>query len=145
MAVTINAYPKFLEYLGPIIDFSADTLKGELHNSLTHTSTHTQRSDVSASALATANGYTNPGQTLASVTWVETSGTIKLDSADVSWTASGGSIGPATDLVLYDDTTASPVDALLFDVDFGESKTAGDGTAFLVTVHANGWFTGAFA
>lgn len=140
MAVTINFYNKFIEYFGDnTIDLDGDTFKCELHNSLTFTATHTQRSNVSASALATGNGYTNPGQNLTSVTWVESSGVVTFDSADVSWTASGGTIGPATDAVIYSDTATN--DELCWDVDFGESKSAGNGTDFKVVPDAAGWFT----
>lgn len=42
--------------------------------------------------LSTGNGYTAGGITLSSVTLNQTSGTVKFDSADPVWTASGGSI-----------------------------------------------------
>lgn len=144
MAVTINRYNTFAEFIGDAtIDLDADTFKAELYNS-THvfTATHDFRNDISANALATANGYTNPGQNLASVTWVESAGTVTFDAADVTWTASGGSIGPADDGVIYDDSVAAPgIDALCFSIDFDGSQTAGDGTDFKITFNASGIFT----
>jgi len=141
MAVTINGYNKRIEYAGDgAIDLDDDTFKLELYNiSHVFTATHTQRSDISANAEATANGYTNPGQNM-TVTWTESSGTVTWDATDVSWTASGGSI-TATDGVIYSDTATSPVDALLYSIDFDGLQTANDGTAFLVTWHASGIFT----
>lgn len=142
MAVTINAYDQvILLGLQKNADFDADTFKCELHNTLAFNQAHDERADVSASALATGNGYTNPGQNLASVTCTQSGGVTTWDAADMTWTASGGSIGPATDAVIYDDTLASPADALLFDIDFGASETAGNGTDFKITFNASGIFT----
>lgn len=143
MAVTINRYNKFAEYMGDAsIDLDADTFTLELYNSShTFTATHNQRSDISANALATANGYTNPGFNLTSVTWVESGGTVTFDAADVTWTASGGSIA-ADDGVIYDNTVTVPVtDPLMWSVDFDGTQTAGDGTNFVVTWNASGIFT----
>lgn len=140
MAVTINRYNQFPEYFGDnTIDLDNDTFKLELYNSShTYTATNTVRADISANALSTANGYTNPGQNLASVTWVNSSGTITFDAADVTWTASGGSIA-ADDGVIYSDTAAS--DQLCYSVDFSGTQTAGSGTNFVVTWNASGIFT----
>ena len=143
MVVTINAYDSFVEAFGDnTMDLDADVIKVELYNS-THafTAANTQRSDVSANALATANGYTNPGQNLASITWTHSGATTTFDAADNTWTASGGVIGPADDCVMYDDTTTAPVDGLMFSIDFGGSETAGDGTDFKITFNASGIFT----
>lgn len=143
MAVTINFYDKLAEYVGDsTMDLDGDTFKLELYDtSHAFDATDTQRSDVSANALATANGYTNPGQALSSVTWVESSGTVTFDAADVTWTASGGSIA-ASDGVLYDDTATN--DELCFSVDFDGNQTAGDGTNFVVSWNASGMWTSVF-
>ena len=141
MAVSINFYAKFIEFAGDNSqDLDGDTFKAELYNS-THAfnSAHTVRADVLANALATSNGYTNPGQNLASVTWAESGGTTTWDAADVTWTASGGSIGPAADTVLYNFTHAS--DQLVCSIDHDGDQTAGDGTDFKVTLNAAGIFT----
>lgn len=142
MAVTISFYNQFIEYMGDnTIDMDGDTFKLELHNAYTFVATHDARADVTGTVLSTANGYTNPGQDLTTPTWVEASGTLTFDAADVTWTASGGAIGPATDAILYSDTATTPADALVCDVDFGASETAGDGTDFKVTWNASGIFT----
>lgn len=144
IAVTINRYNQFPEYFGDnSIDLDNDTFKIELYNSShTFTATHNDRADISANALATANGYTNPGANLTSVTWTNASGTITFDAANTSWTASGGSIGPADDGVIYSDTSTSPAaDLLCYSIDFDGSQTAGDGTDFNVNYNASGIFT----
>lgn len=142
MAVTIQNYNKMVEYLGDnTIDMDGDTFKGELYNSThTFTAADTQRSDIVANALATANGYTNPGQNLTTPTWVESGGTVTFDAADQVWTASGGSIGPARHMVIYSDTASAPVDALMLNINFGQDETAGDGTDFRVNFNASGIF-----
>jgi len=145
MAVSVDWYDRFPEFYGDnSIDMDFDTFNAELYNS-THTFTggDTQRSDVLANALATNFGYTNPGQAIASITWTTTSAIQTWDGADITWTASGGSIGPARHMLIYDLTSAS--DLLGCDVDFGTDETAGDGTDFKITVHASGFFTGSFA
>lgn len=146
MVVSINRYNQFPEYFGDnTIDLDGDTFAIMLMNS-THvfTATHTVRTDVSANQIATGNGYTQAtgagtGKLLASVTWVNAAGTITFDAADVTWTASGGDIGPADDAVIFSDTAAS--DQLCYSIDFGASETAGDGTNFVITFNASGIFT----
>lgn len=144
MAVTMNRYDQFPEFFGDGgIDLDGDTFKLELYNS-THvfTAANTKRADISANALATANGYTNPGQNLTSVLWTNASGTITFDAADVTWTASGGDIGPADDGVVYSDTSTVPdTDLLAYSVDFDGNQTAGNGTDFKVTWNGSGIFT----
>jgi len=100
--------------------------------------THTTKAHLT-NQLSTANGYTQDTKALASKTWALSSGTITWDAADITWTASGGSIGPARYCAIYDDTDAS--DSLVGLVDFGEDKTAGDGTDFKIVWNASGIFT----
>ncbi len=59
--------------------------------------------------VANGNGYTTGGATAASgaITGGGATATIIFDTADVSWTASGGNIGPFRFAVMYDDTAAS--------------------------------------
>ncbi len=142
---TIHRYNKFPEYFGDnTIDLDGDTFAAMLMNSShVFTATQTQRTDVSANQIATANGYTQAtgggtGKLLTSVTWVESSGTTTFDSADISWSASGGSIA-ADDCVIFSDTATN--DELCWSVDFTGTETAGDGTTFLITVNGSGWFS----
>lgn len=141
MAVTVSVYDHFLEILGDgSIDMDNDTFKvALLDSSHTFTATDTDWSDVSGNELANGNGYTTGGAALTSVTWGQTSGTVTFDAADVTWTASGGSIGPATDAVIYDDTHAS--DLILFSIDLDGAKTAEDGADFSLIWNGSGIFT----
>lgn len=99
------------------------TVKVTLHTSgYVFSAAHAVYADLT-NELATANGYTNGGSPLASVTWAQTSGTAKFDAADLVWTASGGSIvarwaiirvvgtingqiDPLVEAILLDDTPA---------------------------------------
>lgn len=142
-AVTIDVYDHVIELLGTVASLTNDTLKGILLNS-SHTRdvTNTLYSEVSANELSTANGYTSGGLTLSTVTYAHTTGTVKFDSADLSWTASGAGI-TASDCVIYDDTLTSPADGLIIDIDLDGDQVAGAGTPFLVSPDAtNGWWTG---
>ena len=143
MAVTINFYNKFIEYVGDGgIDLDNDTFDIILMNSShVFTATNTIKANISANEIATGFGYTQGAKTLTTPTWIESSGTLTFDAADVTWTASGGSIGPATDAVIYSETSTSPVDALMCSIDFDGAQTAGDGTDFKITFNANGIFT----
>ncbi|MHA2063796.1 MAG: hypothetical protein ACXABY_05355 [Candidatus Thorarchaeota archaeon] len=147
MAVTIDHYDQFVELMG---DFATtyggwpnDTLDIIIMNS-THvfTATNTVKTNISANEIPTGNGYTQGAEVLASVTSSQpVAGTWMLDAADASWTASGGPIptsGDATDAVVYDETVTVPLDALMFDIDFGVAESAGDGTDFIISWDANG-------
>ena len=91
------------------IDFDGDTFKIVLCDNTSNAATTSVDGYAALTGeLATANGYTNGGYTLTSVTWTESGGTVTFDAADPSWTASGGSI-TARYAVVYDNTVAAPV------------------------------------
>lgn len=96
--------------------------------------------EVGATQLSTANGYTQDTKELDNVAiTVVTTNDAKFDADDVSWTATGGAIGPARYAVVYNTTAVgSPP---LFCIDFGENKTADDTTPFNINWHADGIIT----
>lgn len=92
---------------------------------------------------ANGNGYTTGGATLASVTWTGSTGTAKFDSADPSWTATGGSITARYAVVYRSGTVNSLTDLLiaycLLDTTPAD-VTATDGNTYTIVIHANGIF-----
>ncbi len=144
MAVTFAAPNTTLlnAFIG-LTDYDADTFKITLHNAYTFDATHDEFTDVSASELSSGFGYTADTQTLSSVTAGQTGGTFVFDAANVTWTAAGGTIGPATDTWVHNSTSAN--DKLINAIDFGASESANDGADFNVNWNASGIFTGAFS
>lgn len=115
-----------------VIDFSADTFKIILMQSgfVFNKDTHEGYADVSGSELGTANGYTAGGATLTGVAVTEddTDDRCEITWNNVSWTASGGPIGPSPGAIIYDDTVTTPTaDPIIGYIDFGGNQTQADG------------------
>jgi hypothetical protein len=135
-------YDKAKKSLGDgTIDLDTHAFKAVLCSSASNAATLTIEDYTSlTNELATANGYTNGGTALTSVTWSESSGTVTFDSADITWTASGGSI-TARYCVIYDDT-ASPKKLLCYTLldTTPADVTATAGTPFTIQISASGIF-----
>jgi len=111
------------------IDFANDVFKIALMTSgFTYDRVnHNNYSDISGSELSSGNGYTAGGETLAgvAVTRNDTDNWTSITWNNVSWTASGGPIGPTPGAAIYDDThTDKPVVGY---IDFGGDQTQADG------------------
>lgn len=139
MAVTITPYNHTLKLFWNQ-EVNLDTLRIKLLNQYAaFDATDTTTSDVTGAGAfeVDGNGWTADGVYIDSaylaVTTVNTSGAM-IDFADISVEAAGGSIGPAESALIEDATTGKP----LFFIDFGEAKTAGNGTPFNVNVNASG-------
>lgn len=115
MTASITFYQSFREYVADgTIDLDTDTFKVTLHTS-TYTpnaATHTVYADLT-NELSTANGYTNGGATLGTVTWTRSGATVTFDAADTAWTASGGSIVARYAVIRKSGTANAIVDALV--------------------------------
>lgn len=87
-------FDSFKEYMGDgTIDMDGDAFAVTLHTttwtpSLSADLIYTDLSDE----LATANGYTNTGLALGSVTWTKSGSTVTFDAADMAWTITGAGI-----------------------------------------------------
>lgn len=125
-------YNVFVEHLAEgVHNLGSDTLKLMLSNAAPNVATHTVRADVTE--ISGGNGYTSGGNAVTVTGSSQTDGTYSLtQSADVTFTASGGSIGPFRYVIFYNDTPTSPADPLIAYWDYGSSITLADGETLTV-------------
>lgn len=109
-------------------NLGSDTLKVLLTNTAPSLS-NTVKADISGE-LSTANGYTAGGATITVTSSAQSSGLYTLIASDVTWTASGGSIGPFRYAVIYNDTATN--DELIGYIDYGYSVTVATGQTFTI-------------
>lgn len=70
------------------------------------------------------------------------SGTTRLILQDLVLTASGGTVGAFRYVYVYDNTTTSPLDALVAYYDYGSSITLNDGETFTIDFDGtNGFYS----
>lgn len=120
--------------------FSSDTLKFALTNTAPTPSTDTVFLPGSLHPPpAAANGYTTGGHAATISGWTESGGTATLGcTTDVVITATAGGIGPFRYVILYDDTTTTPLaDPLIGYWDYGSSVTLNSGETFTIDVTAS--------
>jgi hypothetical protein len=113
-------------------NLGSDTLKVLLTNTAPSLS-NTQKSDISGE-LSTANGYTSGGATVTITSSAQSTGLYTLIATDVTFTASGGSIGPFRYAVFYNDTATN--DELIGYLDYGYSVTVASGQTFTLDFDA---------
>lgn len=132
---TFNKFQDFVEQLGlEGHQLNTDTLKVALTNTAPVATQTTFDPVTNHAAPAAAAGYTAGGEDVLN-TWSETGGTATLAGTDITFTASGGSIGPFRYMVLYNDT--SPTDQLVGYYDHGSSITLADGESFVFDILTN--------
>lgn len=132
---TFNKFNQFVEdRANGVHNLGADTLKFMLTNTAP-VATNSVKANITE--IAAGFGYTAGGTAVAITSSTQTAGTYSLvPTADVVFTASGGSIGPFRYVVLYNDTPASPLDPLISYYDRGSSVTLLDTETFTVDVGA---------
>jgi len=135
MAITLTVSNHFkYQLMDKQVDLSADTLKIILMNNTFafDKDDDATLANVTADQLETGNGYTQNDETLANLVLAEddTNDKGKMTCDDVTWTASGGSIGPTGAAIIYDNTTDD--DTVIGCIDFGTDYTIGDGTSFSI-------------
>jgi hypothetical protein len=131
---SFNKFNVFVENVAEKVhNLGADTLKVMLTNTAPVAADEVLADLVD---LSTANGYTAGGSQATQTSSSQTSGTYKLVCADVTFTASGGSIGPFRYAAIYNDTPTSPADPLIGWWDYGTGVTITDGNSFLVDLSA---------
>lgn len=135
---TYQKFNQFVEDIhNKVHDISSDTLKFMLTNTAP-VATNSVKANITE--ISAGNGYTAGGTAVAITSSTQTSGTYSaVPTADVVFTASGGSIGPFRYVVLYNDSPASPLDPLISFYDRGSSVTLLDTETFTVDVQATLW------
>lgn len=132
---SFTKFNAFTEHLAEKVhNLGADTLKVLLTNTAP-VATNSVKADLTE--ISAGNGYSAGGTAATISSSAQASGVYKLVLADVVFTASGGSIGPARYAVLYNDTPTSPADPLIGWWDYGSSVTLADGETFTVDMDAS--------
>jgi len=120
------------------------TVKVTLHTSTyTFAATHNVYADLT-NELSTANGYTNGGLALTSLSWSQTSGTATFSAANAVWTASGGSITARRAVIRVVGTINSQVDPLIASILLDTTPadvTATSGNTLTLQWNGSGIFT----
>lgn len=124
---SFNKFNSFVDALAKKVhNLGSDTLKVMLTDTAP-VATNTQKSNLTE--ITAGNGYTAGGATTAQ-TLSNSSGTEKLVCADVTFTASGGSIAQFRYVVLYNST--APNGELIGWWDFGSEVNLTTGATFTV-------------
>jgi hypothetical protein len=130
---TYNKFNSFVENVAEKVhNLGADTLKVALTNSAP-VAGNTVLANITQ--ISGTNGYTTGGTQATISSSAQSSGTYKLVLADVTFTASGGSIGPFQYAVLYNDTATN--DELIGWWDYGAAVTVTNGNSFTVDFDAS--------
>lgn len=130
---TYNKFQSFVENVSEkVYNLGSDTLKVALTNSAP-VNTNTVLANITQ--ISGTNGYTTGGTQATISSSAQTSGTYKLVLADVTFTASGGSMGTFQYVVLYDDTATN--DELIAWWDYGTALTITTGNSFTVDFDAS--------
>ena len=128
-------YQKFNQFVEDLAkkvhNLNSDTLKVMLTNTAP-SAANTVLANITE--ITPGNGYSAGGSAATFVSGAQSSGTYKLVLNDVTFTASGGSIGPFRYAVLYNDTPTSPADPLIAWWDYGTSLTLTNGNSFTVNL-----------
>jgi hypothetical protein len=135
------SYNKFNSFVADLAtkvhNLNSDTLKILLTNTAP-SAANTVKSNLTE--ISAGNGYAAGGSVAAFVSGNDASGTYKLILSAVTFTASGGSIGPFEYAVLYNSTAANG--NLIGWWDYGTAITLTNGNSFTVSLdQSNGVFT----
>ena len=130
--VAYNKYEKFTEDLVKGVhsmDAADDLMKIALTNTAPNAATHNILSQITE--IGAGNGYTAGGDDVQNSV-SRSGGVTSVIGVDVTWTASGGTIGPFRYVVLYNDTPAVPLNPHIAFWDNGSNVTLQIGESFTV-------------
>lgn len=114
------------------------TYNGELSNTATVATNHLY-SDISANEVASGGGYTTGGSA-STMSDSSTTGVETVSAASITWTGSGGGMGPFRYVTMYTTSTAVVSKPLVCWFDYGTSISLNPGDTFQVS-WASGFFT----
>jgi hypothetical protein len=116
-------YVKFQPFVEALAEKAHNLGSDQLVVALTNTAPNATDATLSQITQIT---YTNlSSRNITTTASAQTGGTYKLTLADLTITASGGSVGPFRYVVIYNDTATS--DELIAYADYGSSITLADG------------------
>jgi hypothetical protein len=140
MAVTVSIFDHTAQRFASGANASSDTYKVALYTAATYSAAATTLAGITKTEVASGNGYTTGGATLASVAVTTvTTNDAKFDANDVSWTVPVAGSLAAAYAILYNDTDTNDPPVLF--IDFGETITTTDGGIFQIIWNASGIFT----
>ncbi len=140
MAVTVSIYNHTSQRFASGANASTDAYKVMLCTAATFNAADTTLAGITKTEVASGNGYTTTGLTLASVAVTTvTTNDAKFDANDAAWTVPALGTLTASFGILYNDTDAN--DPPVAFIDFDGSKTATDGAIFQIIWNADGIFT----
>ena len=123
-------YTKFQPFVENLAEGVHNLGTGTLTVALTNTAPNA--TDATLSQI-TQISYTNcSSRVITTSSSSQTSGTYSLVLADLTLTATGGTVGPFRYVVIYNDTPTSPADPLIAYYDYGSSITLADTETFLI-------------
>lgn len=134
-------YDSAKEFVGDgTIDFDGQTFKCSLHSSTYNPNIATQSvyADLTGE-VANGNGYTTGGLTLSGVTWGQAGGTATFDSNDMSWTATGGNIGPLLYAVVRSTSGSEPL--ICYTAVSSSNVTITTGSTAIIQISSSGILT----
>jgi hypothetical protein len=132
-------FNKFQQFVEDVAHGVHDLETNQLMVALTNTgpaATNETLSQITEITYTNLSGV-NP-RNLTTSSSAHTTGTYKLVIADLTLTASGGSVGPFRYAVIYNDTPTSPADPLIGWYDYGSSITLAAGETLLLDFDGSG-------
>ncbi len=119
--VTLQNFDCLTEYVAnAVVNFGSHSFKMALTNTAPNIATNTILANISQ--IANGGGYTAGGFPV-TITGVSRTGSLtKITIEDKLFTASGGNVADFQWVVLYDDSTTSPVDALVGFLNLGTPR-----------------------
>jgi hypothetical protein len=135
---TFNKVNDFVQNAVHNMDLDSDQIVVALSNTAPSSESSNPATDGNGVlANVTQIAYTNlSSRNVTTSSSSQTGGTYKLVLADITLTSSGGSTGPFRYVYIYNDTVATPADALIGYYDYGSSLTLNDGDSLTVDFSA---------